>query len=172
MNYFTQETERLKFRKLTEDDIESWTEFFDKNDRLDYMGFPDKTKDKYTISSEWIFMQLERYENCGLGHLAVIEKSTEKFIGMGGIIPRVLFDQNEFEVAYSLKPPFWKKGFGTEIATQLKNFGFMNKISNRFISIIHIDNLDSIHVAEKNGMSILHETDYNQMPVFIFGVGN
>lgn len=172
MNYFAQETKRLKFRKLTEYDIESWTEFFDNNDRLDYMGFPDKTKDKLTISTEWILMQLERYENCSLGHLAVIEKSTGKFIGMGGIIPRIVFDQNEFEIAYSLKPPFWGKGFGTEIALQLKKFGFENSISERFISIIHIENIDSMGVAKKNSMTILHETEYNQMPVFVFGVGN
>ena len=107
MDYFNQSTDRLIFRKLTEADIVSWTEFFINNDRLDYMGFLDKTKDSYTISQEWVSMQLERYETCGLGHLAVIEKASGKFIGMGGIIPRILFDQNEFEIAYSLKPPFW-----------------------------------------------------------------
>lgn len=172
MDYFNQSTDRLIFRKLSESDIISWTEFFINNNRLDFMGFPDKTKDSYTISSEWVLMQLERYETCGLGHLAVIEKSTGKFIGMGGIIPRVLFEQNEFEIAYSLKPSFWGRGFGTEIAMQLKKFGFENKISERFISMIHIDNVDSMHVAKKNGMTILHETEYNQMPVFVFGIGN
>lgn len=169
MNYFSQETERIYFRKLDESDIETWSEFFENNDRLEYLGIPDLTKNKYELSKEWIMIQLERYKTSGLGHIAAIEKSTGNFIGLGGIIPRVILDKNEYEIAYSLKPEFWKKGFGTEIATQLKKFGLENSISNRFISIIDIRNTDSINVAKKNEMSVIHEMEYLGMNVFVFG---
>ncbi len=169
MNYFNQETDRIQFRKLTLDDIETWSEFFHNNDRLKFLGIPDITKDKKEIATEWICMQLEKYEKYGLGHLALIEKSTKEFIGMAGIHPRVVLEKEVFEIAYSLKSNFWGKGFASEAAQQLKKFGLENKISDSFISIIHKENNDSIKVAKRNNMKIIHETNYLGMDVFVFG---
>lgn len=70
MNYFSQESKRLKFRKLTTKDISSWIEFFDENDRLHFLGM-DLSKDKKELASDWINTQLTRYEEYGFGHLAV-----------------------------------------------------------------------------------------------------
>lgn len=166
-DYFNQETERLLFRRLTETDIDSWVDFFINNDRLDYLGF-DLNKDYTTLATEWIQKQLDRYENEGLGHLAVIDKQDKQFIGMAGIIPRVLNNQNYFEIAYSLKPAFWNKGYGTEMARQMRNFGTDNGISQYFISIIHVANDASKHVAEKNGMRPLFDSTFMEMPVTVF----
>lgn len=166
--YFNQETERLSFRKLTTDDINSWKEFFENNDRLHFMGI-DMSKTNDELAEGWILKQLERYEEEGLGHLAVIENNSGEFIGMGGILPREIEGKLAFEIAYSLKPKFWKKGYGTEIAKQMRLFGTEFKISKNFISIIDKNNVDSIKVAQKNNMSILRETEYLGMNVYIYG---
>lgn len=171
MNYFNQQTERLKFRKLTRNDIPSWTIFFVNNDRLRFLGI-DLSKNSETHATEWIEKQLERYENEGLGHLAIELKETGEFIGVGGIIPRELENKREFEIAYSLLPKYWKKGYGTELAIQMKEFGFSNINSERFVSIIDKENSDSINVAKKNGMRVLFETKYLGMDVKVFGVIN
>ncbi len=113
MKYFNQESERLRFRKFTENDISDWVEFFEENDRLHFLGL-DLTKTKDILAKDWISNQLERYKIHGLGLLAVEIKENGQFIGSGGIIPRELDGQNEYEIAYSLKPKFWKKGYGTE----------------------------------------------------------
>ncbi len=168
MDYFSQQTERLQFRALSENDIESWLEFFQGNDRLAFLGI-DVNKDCHTLATEWISKQLERYQTDGFGHLAVIEKSSCAFIGMGGILVRELEGEKVFEIAYSLKPAFWNQGYGTEIASQIKKFGKENQIADSFISIIHRENSASIHVAQKNGLRILRETNYLGMEVFIFG---
>jgi hypothetical protein len=52
----------------------------------------------------------------------------------------------------------------------MKKYGFDNAISNKFISIIAIENVDSINVAKKNGMKIIHEMDYSGMNVYVFGI--
>lgn len=169
MDYFNQTSERLLYRKLEEADIKSWAEFFIDNDSLPYLGIPDLSKSNEALAEEWIVMQFERYKTIGLGHLATIEKSSGKFIGMCGIIPREVKENKEFEIAYSLKPTFWGKGYGTEMATQMKTFGLQDKIANRFISIIDKRNTASIHVAKKNGMTILYDTEYLGMDVFVFG---
>lgn len=169
MNYFNQETERLQFRKLTMEDVETWTEFFHNNDRLQFLGIPDITKDKTEISTEWIMIQLEKYEKYGLGHLALIEKVSNEFVGMAGIHPRVVLEKNLYEIAYSLKPKFWGNGFASEAAQQLKRFGLENNLADSFISIIHKQNIDSIKVAKKNDMEIIREIEYLGMDVFVFG---
>ena len=168
MDYFSQQSARLQFRALTENDIGSWLEFFTGNDRLAFLGI-DVNKDYRQLATEWILKQLERYKSDGFGHLAVIEKSSGAFIGMGGILVRELDGKKVFEIAYSLKPAYWNQGFGTEIASQIKKFGKENQIADSFISIIHKENSASIHVAKKSGLKIISETNYLGMEVFIFG---
>jgi [ribosomal protein S5]-alanine N-acetyltransferase len=104
--------------------------------------------------------------------LAVVLKDTDEFIGVGGIIPRQLENKIELEIAYSLLPRFWKNGYGTELAKQMKEFGFENIKTKRFVSIIDKENSDSINVALKNGMEVLFETKYLGMDVQVFGIVN
>jgi len=170
-DYFSQETDRLYFRKLTERDIDSWVEFFHDNPCLPYLGI-DLNKSNEVIAKEWITIQIERYKNNQFGHLAAIEKSTGHFIGMAGILTRQIDDELLFEIAYSLKPKFWGKGYGTEMAQQIRKFGEMNKLASKFISIIDKNNIRSIKVAEKNGMHINKETSYLGMEVFIFSTNS
>ena len=169
MDYFNQESERLKYRKLTKEDIPSWIEFFIKNDRLKYLGM-DLQKSKETLAEEWILAQLTRYENQGLGHLAVEIRDSGDFIGMGGILPRELNGNNEYEIAYSLKPKYWGNGYATEIAKTMREFGSKNINTNRLISIIDVENFDSAKVACKNGMNVLFKTEYLGMNVDVYGI--
>ena len=168
MDYFNQESERLVYRKVVEEDVESWKEFFIDNDRLHFLGMANNGDiEKY--AKDWINNQLVRNEKYGLGHLVAIEKKSGDFIGLVGIVPREINGEKYMEIAYSLKPPYWGKGYGTEMATHLKKFGIQHKVANQFISIIHKENAASIHVAKKNGMEVLFETKYLDMDVFIFG---
>jgi ribosomal-protein-alanine N-acetyltransferase len=169
MNYYSQESERLIFRKLTEEDIPTWVEFFEDNDRLPFLGIDDLSKGKEVLAKEWVMAQFKRYKTQGLGHLAVELKASGKFIGMGGILPRDLEGKKEYEVSYSLMPAFWGKGYGTEMAIQLKKFGWANINTTRFISIIHIENAASINIAQKNGMEVLFNTNFLGMNVYVYG---
>lgn len=167
--YFNQESERLEYRALTKEDVYSWLEFFENNDRLHFLGL-DTNKPVMELAQDWIEKQLERYENQGLGLLAVIEKDSLNLIGMCGIIPRELDGKNELEIGYSFKPKYWGKGYATEAASHMKRFGLKNGITNRFISIIHKDNQDSMRVAMKNGMSPLRDSEFMGMPVIIYSL--
>ena len=169
MDYFNQESKRLYYRKLTLEDIPSWTTFFENNPKLKYLGI-DLTRDYNVLAGEWIEKQLERYENQGLGHLAVILKSTNEFIGMGGILPRVVDGHDEFEIAYSLKPPYWGKGYATEMAQTMKTYGIGNIKTKRLVSIIDVNNTPSARVATKNGMKVIRSTQYLGMNVDVYGI--
>lgn len=171
MNYFEQETERLHLRKLTLDDIPSWTEFFENNDRLHFLGL-DPALTNEELATGWISKQLERYRDEGLGMLAIVDKKSDELIGLSGIVPRELNGENYFEIAYSFKPKVWGKGYATEATRQLKKFGFKAGISELFISIIDLDNFASQAVAKRNGMNILFTMEYLGMEVYIFGTEN
>jgi RimJ/RimL family protein N-acetyltransferase len=129
----------------------------------------DLTKTPLELATGWITAQFDRYENQGLGHLAIELKETGEFIGMAGIIPRDLNEINYYEIAYSFKPRFWGNGYASEAAQQLKKFGRESGLSEHYISIIDLDNFPSQKVARKNNMEILFKTDYLGMEVLIFG---
>jgi RimJ/RimL family protein N-acetyltransferase len=171
MNYFSQTSDRLNYRKLTSEDIPNWLEFFENNPGIHFLGM-DLTKTPLELATGWITAQFDRYENQGLGHLAIELKETGEFIGMAGIIPREVNDTEYYEIAYSFKPRFWGKGYAAEAAQQLKKFGRESGLSDHYISIIDLDNFTSQKVARKNNMEILFKTDYLGMEVFIFGTSN
>lgn len=169
MNYFNQKSERVRFRPLTKEDADSWVEFFINNDRLQYLGI-DLSKPKEVLAEGWVNAQLKRYQTQGLGHLAVELKQCSTFIGMAGVLPRVLNGKEEYEIAYSLKPAYWGQGFATEMAKTMKEFALKHIQADRFISIIDRANFQSANVAKKNGMQILEKTQYLGMKVDVFGI--
>ena len=166
--YFEQESDRLNYRKLTLEDIPEWAPFFIANPNLLYLGsaFPADTE---AASREWIERQLERYSDWGMGHLGVIEKESGELVGMCGILAREIEGKDEYEIAYSLKPTYWRRGYGTEMARQMRKFGEQHNLAPRFVSMIHPDNSGSIKVARNNGMVYLFDSDYQGMPVVVYG---
>jgi len=171
MEYAHQESERLIYRRVTLDDVPAWADFFVDNDRLHFFDF-DLKKSTEELAEQWINVQLERYNANGFGHLAVELKSTRELIAMGGILPRQIKSQAEFEIGYSVIPRHWGNGYATEIAMTMKEFAIRHIDSARFISIIDLENSQSANVALKNGMRILFQTDFKGAPVNIYGIEN
>ena len=166
--YYQLETERLKFISLNDAHIDLWKSFFINNPTERFLGFEDSTKSNLEKSELWISKQVEREQNKEFGQLAIIEKSSGQFIGMAGIIPRVIYDKQEYEVTYSLFQKHWGKGFATEAAILFKNHILSFRACKTAISIIHIDNNASINVAIKNGMVAASQTKFMEMPVVIY----
>lgn len=167
-NYFHHSSERLNFRALTKEDIPVWVPFFENNDRLRFFGF-DETKSHEELSRDWIERQLLRYEESGLGMLAVIEASSNQLIGLAGIIPRDFEDTILYEIGYSLLQSHWGKGYASEAAQHFRKVGTELGITKVFVSTIHPENTDSMKVAERNGMKALRNGVFNEMELVIFG---
>jgi RimJ/RimL family protein N-acetyltransferase len=169
-SYFHQESERLIYRALTEKDIPLWFEFFPNNNDLRFVGVDEsKNETAEEISTNWINRQLTRYEEDGFGMLGVVEKATGDLVGLTGIISREVKGKNEKEIGYSYLPRTWGNGYATEAARKMHEFGKENQLAERFISIIHLENVASMRVAEKNGMKPLFKTNYMDMEVVVYG---
>ncbi len=163
-----EETERLRFRKLVPADFELWLPFHkDKRTSEFWNGLP---QDPETACEQDFERTFYRYSNHLGGKQALILKGTGELIGLCGLLVQEVDGQKELEIAYSLLPPFWKRGFATEAAVKCREFAFHNQLAESLVSIIHIGNVPSQKVALNNGMQLDRTTTYNNNPVHIFRI--
>ena len=150
--YYSQDSERLSFRKMTMKDLSDWVIFFQNNEREAFLGL-DQNLSATEKAQQWIQLQLDRYAADEFGHLAIIEKSSGKLVGVSGLLVRIKEGHLDYEVAYSILPEFWGMGYATEAAKKMKKFATENQLHSRVVSWIHPENIYSQNVAKKNGMT-------------------
>ncbi len=167
-NYYLQQSSRLSYRPLEQEDIPLWHPFFIDNPGLRFVGANADDLSPVEKSAKWINRQLERAENGEFGQLAVCLKDTGTFIGVGGIISREMHGNEDFEITYSLLQEHHGKGYATELARYFKSYAFNHLSTPSVISIIHTENEASMNVARKNGMLPVEETTFMDFPVYIF----
>jgi RimJ/RimL family protein N-acetyltransferase len=167
-----QETERLLFRRITEQDFDTWLAFCKYPDSLKYIFSREqlKVEDPIEHCRIWFNKVFHRYEN-GLGGMnALIEKQTGEFVGQCGLLIQTIDDTEELEIGYSLMPSFRGKGYASEAAKKCKDFAFENHYATSLISVIVPENIDSIKVALENGMRLEKTTISNGDMVNIYRV--
>jgi RimJ/RimL family protein N-acetyltransferase len=166
-DYYEQASDRLLFRSLTSDDIDLWIPFFNKEDYHRFLG-QDITEPGAERAKVWIERQIQRKNEGSYGQLAVIEKSSGKFIGVGGIIHRELYGKDELEITYSLLPEFWGKGYARELAKNFMDYVQQNVEKDSVISMVHPENEASIKVALANGLKFDCKAKFMKIPVEVY----
>lgn len=101
------------------------------------------------ILSEIIFPQ---YKN-QLGRWAVFLKDDNQFIGWCGL--KYLADENEVDLGYRYFKRFWNKGYATEAAKAVMEYGLQTKQLNCIVGRAAKENTASIRVLKKVGMDYL-----------------
>lgn len=163
------ETERLKFRLLDITDFNLWTALFEDIEVCRFLGV-DKIETPEARCKFWFDITFDRYKNDLGGVNVMLDKSTNEIVGQSGLIVREVDEKKEIEIAYSILPEFRNKGYASEATKKCKDFAFENNFSQSLISIIHIENSNSMKVAENNGMRNDKTTEYKGMPVNIFRI--
>ena len=164
-----EETERLRFRMLLENDFDTWIELFKHNNVGNFLGMANIPTPEGQCE-KWFDITMDRYENDLGGMNVLMDKNTGEFIGQCGLLVQEVDNNRELEIGYSILPKFWNKGYATEAAKKCKEYAFQNNFADSIISIIHIDNIQSEKVARKNGMFADKQTTFKDMPVNIFRV--
>jgi len=167
-----QETNRLLFRKITEQDFETWLTFCKYPDSLKYIFSQEqlKVEDPIERCRIWFKRVFDRYENKLGGMNALIDKQTGAFVGQCGLLVQSIDETEELEIGYSLMPAFRGKGYAVEAAKKCKDFAFENNYAPSLISVIVAQNLASIKVALNNGMVLDKTTISNGDLVNIFRI--
>ena len=159
---------RLNFRSIQPDDFETWLPFYEDPESTRYWeGIPT---DPVLACKEQFHRIFERYEKNLGGMNALISRTDHVFVGMCGLLLQEIDGKKDWEIGYSLLPRYWGMGYATEAAQYCKKIAFDKGLAESLISIIHINNLPSQHVALRNGMKRGHQTVYKDNPVYIYRI--
>lgn len=137
------ETERLFVKKLQESDADL---FFDLMSNPNVMNMVPQTILNKEESDSKLKQLIELEQSSDTKIWSLCQKSNGEFIGFAGFLKNT---DSEDEIAYRLREKYWNKGFGTEIAKGLIDFGFKNMNSNLITADVFIENVKSIKILEK-----------------------
>ena len=159
------ETDRLYLREFI---IEDASDFFNLNN--------DPEVVKYTgdapfsdINAAKIFLQNYEYKippytkvPTPIGRWAMIEKSDNSFIGWCGL--KYFEPKDEIDIGYRLHRKFWGKNYATEAANACITFGLQKLETPLIVGRAMKENLASIRVLEKCGMTYWKDYVFHEHP--------
>jgi ribosomal-protein-alanine N-acetyltransferase len=140
----TIETERVLLRQLTEGDADDYHKLESDPEIKQFIG---GAIDK---SIEYIKKNIESPSRDKYSLLAIVCKSTNRFIGRCGLINNDKLDNVEIHVI--LKKEVWGRGLATETCKVLLEIGFELLSLDKIVAIFDPANSASKHICEKLGM--------------------
>lgn len=139
-------TQRLIIRPFAESDIESA-----------YKMNLDPKVSQYTGDGGIVSLEETRkrikndvlgdYKKYGYGRMAVELKNTQEFIGFTGL--KYLEDMNKVDLGFRFLSTQWGKGYATESALPMIEYGFEKLQLQEIIAMVLPRNKASVHVLEK-----------------------
>ncbi len=140
------ETERLKMRPITWDDLDWLFELRQDPEVSRYLGGVP-TREKLETRTRF---HINCHETLGIGMCIMTYKPDGKTIGFSGLQP--LEVAGEIEVGYSIGKEHWGLGIGTEACRGWLDYGFNKHGLERIIAVCDPNNFGSYHIMEKCGM--------------------
>ena len=111
------------------------------------------------------FVRQQYIEN-GVGRWAVIEKSSNNFIGWSGL-KLVKEERNNhpkyYDIGYRFIKKYWGKGYATESAKPALDYGFEVLNLQEVIGTAHVENTASRNVLEKIGLKYVEKFMYDDI---------
>jgi RimJ/RimL family protein N-acetyltransferase len=144
------ETERLIIREYIIEDVIDEYEYNKDQELFKYMPFRPRT---YYETRKWIEQIIESQNETPRNryNLAVVLKSTQELVG--GF--RISIESDiEGSIGYKFGKAYWGKGYATEAAFAVIGFGFDMLRFHRVYASVHPENVASIRVLEKIGMTL------------------
>ena len=143
------ETARLRLRLFTPDDVQVMYNLSTDPEVMKYVDTP--VRDIEEAKKRLEQGPLADYKNYGYGRFAVELKETGEVIGFCGI--KYLPEIDLSEVGYRYLKKCWGRGIGTEAAEVCVGFARDDLKIKKLIALIIPENIASIRVAEKLGMT-------------------
>ncbi len=115
------------------------------------MRFIREPQTSISESQKWIEMISSLIHKNGIGFCAVFEKVTGQFVGWCGLW--ILKETKEIELGYAIRKDRWGMGYASEAAKRILEYGFDDLNLDRIVAVAYPENLSSINVMKKIGMS-------------------
>lgn len=149
MNIPTIETRQLILRPWTPEDAPALFDILQEQGILQY--FPNPNPPPRSKVDDYIARHLAHWEQHGYGHWAVVTQEDRRVVGWNGL--EYLPELGEAEVAYLLSRRVWGRGCATEAAAAAVQYGFETAGLPAIIGLVNPENVGSIRVLEKCGMT-------------------
>lgn len=146
---FVLETARLHLREFTLTDVDAMEAILGDAETMQYYPAPFDRKGV----EEWIERNRNRYRGEGFGLWAMLLRTTNELIGDCGCFLRDVDGRDDIEIGYHVRRDQWGNGYATEAARACMQYAFTKLGVDRVISLIRPENMQSIRVAEKNGLT-------------------
>jgi ribosomal-protein-alanine N-acetyltransferase len=151
----TLDTPSLVLRPWILQDAEALYQILQEPDILEYFPPSVFTLEK---TQRYINHQLDHWRERSYGHWAVTRKADLRVVGWNGL--EFLPETGEVEVAYLLSHQVWGHGYATEAAQAALRFGFESACLKAVIGLVHPENVGSIRVLEKCGLTFIDRKVY------------
>jgi RimJ/RimL family protein N-acetyltransferase len=151
------ETERLFLRRFTDADIDDlFAMMSDPEVMYYYPGLLSREEAEKRLQSI-----IEEYETIGFSWWAVVLKETGEFIGQAGIVRRELEPGDERNLlGYMFKKEFWHRGYATEAARAVVDYGLSVLGLARIDCNIRPENAPSLGVAKRLALTYERNLQY------------
>jgi [ribosomal protein S5]-alanine N-acetyltransferase len=156
------ETERLILRELSAADAQGMFELDSDPAVHQYLGNTPVTNIEQARDVVRFIQQ--QYIDNGIGRFAVIEKSTQAFIGWAGfkLVKEITNAHIDFyDIGYRLIKKYWRQGFATEAAKAWLDYGFGVMNLSDIFAMADADNLASKKVLEKIGLNYVEKFTFD-----------
>ena len=167
MENFILETERLLLREIGVQDARKMYELNLDPEVIKYTGDPPFESEQAT---ENFIRNYPEYTKNGYGRWLVIRKADQEILGWCGL--KYLPETQETDVGYRFFKKFWGKGYATEAAAACLKFGFENLGFETIVARAMHENLASIQVMKKIGMTYWKETVCAEEPAVCYKITN
>ena len=151
------ETERLIVRQYMLNDIDELFGIMSDSRVHTYTKDKNNPWDKQRTEEYVKFMINKDFKTLDCFHGAVIEKNTNRLIGLCGLNP---YKENEPEIEFKLGVPYWRKGYATELGKQIIKSSFASADIKGIYGMAQPENTASRKVLEKIGMEYLGNWEF------------
>ena len=146
----TLKTERLSLRPMHVIDAEDMYDYARRADVTEYLLWSPHTSISYT--KDYLCYIQDRYSLGDFYDWAIIDRDSRRMIGTCGFT-RINTANNSGEIGYVINPDFSGRGYATEAARAVMEFGFFTLDLHRIEAKFMKGNEGSLRVMEKLGMS-------------------
>ncbi|MGM0867341.1 MAG: GNAT family N-acetyltransferase [Bacillota bacterium] len=162
-------SQRLNFRKYNDADFDYLFSLLSDPEMVRYIG-EGQSRDREETKAflEWIYDTYNTGADMGL--MVLEDKENNQTVGHAGLVPQTINGVDELEIGYWISREHWGKGYATEAAKAIREYGRENLGNGRFISLIQPENMASRKVAVKLGMSLEKKIELRGQNVHIYSV--
>ncbi len=159
------ETKRLYLRRMTVEDAENAYLLNLDPEVIQYTG--DDSFESIEVAREFL-MNYRHYDEYDFGRWAVIAKDSDEFLGWCGL--KYTPELNEYDIGFRFFKKHWNKGYATEAAHACIELGFNHYKLTNIVGRARKENIGSIRVLEKIGLTYFGNFDFDGNEGVIYAI--